>query len=219
MSIDYVELLLATGETLYMVTVAACVAVVVGFFLGLWTVLTGPGHLRPSPWLHRTLGVLVNVGRSIPYIILMVLAMPLTRAIVGTAVGLHASVVPLALAAIPFFARLVQMALSEVDPGILDMGRASGATHRQIVYHMLVVEARPTLIGSATMTMVALVSYSAMAGAVGGGGLGDLAIRMGYQRFDMGTLLATTLIMVALVQACQSAGDAGAQYFTRRLRG
>ena len=217
MTIDYTELLVATGETIYMVAVAACVAVVCGFFLGLWAVLTAPGHLRPCPWVHRILGALVNVGRSIPYIILMVLAMPLTRAIVGTAVGLHASVVPLALAAIPFFARLVQMALSEVDAGILDMGRASGATSGQIVRHMLIAEARPALIGSATMTVVALVSYSAMAGAVGGGGLGDLAIRMGYQRFDMPTLLATTLIMVALVQACQSAGDAGVRHFAKRL--
>lgn len=217
MSIDYAELLVATGQTIYMVSVAASVAVVLGFFLGLWTVLTGPGHLRPKPWVHRLLGVLINIGRSIPYIILMVLAMPLTRAIVGTAVGLHASVVPLTLAAIPFFARLVQMALSEVDAGILDMGRASGATSGQIVRHMLIAEARPALIGSATMTVVALVSYSAMAGAVGGGGLGDLAIRVGYQRFDMPTLLATTLIIVALVQACQSAGDAGVRYFAKRL--
>ena len=217
MTIDYTDLLVATGETIYMVAVAACIAVVFGFLLGLWTVLTAPGHLRPCPWVHRALGAFVNVGRSIPYIILMVLAMPLTRAIVGTAVGLHASVVPLALAAIPFFARLVQMALSEVDAGILDMGRASGATCGQIVRHMLIAEARPALIGSATMTVVALVSYSAMAGAVGGGGLGDLAIRMGYQRFDMPTLLATTLIMVALVQACQSAGDAGVRYFAKRL--
>ncbi len=179
--------------------------------------ITGPHHLRPSPWVHRILGTCVNIGRSIPYIILMVLVMPLTRALVGTAVGLHASVVPLALAAIPFFARLVQMALREVDSGILDMGRASGASHGQIVWHMLVAEARPALISSATMTMVALVGYSAMAGAVGGGGLGDLAIRVGYQRFDMATLLATTSIMVVLVQGCQSAGDAYARYFAKRL--
>ena len=163
------------------------------------------------------LSACVNIGRSIPYTILMVLAMPLTRALVGTAVGLHASIVPLALAATPFFARLVQMALGEVDAGILDMGRASGASCKQIVWYMLIAEARPALISSATMTVVALVSYSAMAGAVGGGGLGDLAIRVGYQRFDMPTLLATTFIMVVLVQGCQSAGDAGARHFAKRL--
>jgi len=210
-------LLEAFGETLAMVAASSAVATVLGLPLGVVLVVTGPGHVLPHPALHRSLGALVNAGRSTPFIILLVAVIPFTRLVVGTSIGTAAAIVPLTVAAIPFVARLAEAALREVDPGLIEAAQAMGATPRQVVLKVLVPEALPGLVAAATITVVNLISYSAMAGAVGGGGLGDVGIRYGYQRFQPAVMAAVVIILVALVQGVQSAGDRLAHRLDRRL--
>ncbi len=202
-------LLPATGETLHMVGLATLCTVVAGLPLG---VLLGHG---PAP-LRHTLGAVVNVGRSVPFIILMIAVIPLTRALLGTSIGTAAAVVPLTVGAIPFFARLVEGTLADVDPGLTEAGHAFGATRARIVTRILLPEALPALVRGLTVTVVALVGYSAMAGVIGGGGLGYLAIRYGYQRFETDVMLATVAALVAGVQIVQFAGDRLARRLDRR---
>jgi ABC-type methionine transport system permease subunit len=208
--------LLAQGlwETLQMVLVSTAAAVALGTPLGVLLIITSPGHLWPHRLLNRTLSGLVNVGRSLPFIILLVAIIPFTRLLVGTSIGTAAAIVPLSVAAIPFVARLVEAALAEVDPGAVEAALACGASSWQVIWRVLFPEALSSLLLGATITAINLVGYSAMAGAIGGGGLGDLAIRYGYQRFQGDVMLATVVALLALVQVLQLTGD----WLARRAR-
>ncbi|NCT56273.1 MAG: ABC transporter permease [Legionella sp.] len=199
------DILLATGETLYMVLISTCCAALLGLPLG--TLLFVSRDIRPHRLMHRAISGLINFSRSIPFIILLVALIPLTRLLIGTSIGLHAAMVPLTLGAAPFFARLVDNAYQTLPRGLFDAADAMGATTGQIIRHILLPEARPALIQALTVTATTLVNYSAMAGTVGGGGLGDLAIRYGYQRFDLTVMLSTVFILVIIVQLIQMLGD------------
>ena len=199
------DMLLATGETLYMVFVSTCFAALLGLPLG--TLLFVSRDIRPHRLIHRTVSGIINFSRSVPFIILLVALIPFTRLLIGTSIGLHAAMVPLTLGAAPFFARLVDNAYQTLPRGLFDAADAMGATTGQIIRHILLPEARPALIQALTVTATTLVNYSAMAGTVGGGGLGDLAIRYGYQRFDLTVMISTVLILVLIVQLIQMLGD------------
>jgi D-methionine transport system permease protein len=200
-------LLEATLQTIYMVAVASVTAALVGVPLGVVLYITRPGNILSKPVWHKTLGAVVNMTRSIPFIILMIAVIPFTRLLVGTSIGTNAAIVPLALAAMPFIARIVESSLLEINKGLIEAALAMGATPKQIIRKVLLPEALPSIINGLTLTLVSLVGYSAMAGAVGGGGLGDLAIRYGYQRFDISVMLITIAIMIVLVQVIQFGGD------------
>jgi D-methionine transport system permease protein len=206
----------AFWETVLMVGLSAAIAVAGGLPIALALHVTGPGGLSPTPWLNRPLGLLVNMVRSTPFIILMVAIIPLTRLLTGTSIGTAAAVVPLALAATAFLARLFENALREIDPGVVEAARAMGATCLQIVLKVLVPEALPGLIAATTVALVSLVGFSAMAGAVGGGGLGDLGIRFGYQRFMPEVMAAVVLVLILFVQGLQSLGDVLVRRLSRR---
>ncbi|MGE5552924.1 MAG: methionine ABC transporter permease [Betaproteobacteria bacterium] len=201
-------------ETLQMVFVSTAVALTLGTPLGVLLVVTSPGHLWPHRLVNQAFSALANAGRSLPFIILMVAIIPFTRLLVGTSIGTTAAIVPLSVAAIPFVARLVESALAEVDRGVIEAAQAMGASPWQIIGWVLFPEALPALVLGATITAISLVGYSAMAGAIGGGGLGDLAIRYGYQRFQGDVMIATVLVLLGLVQAMQWAGD----WLSRRMR-
>jgi D-methionine transport system permease protein len=198
---------LGVRETAWMVGVSALLTGVGGLLIGVLLVLTGRGGLLPAPPVNAVLGLIVNVGRSLPFIILLVAVIPFTRAVVGTTIGTDAAIVPLTIGAIPFFARIVESALREVPPDVVAAATAMGASRRQIVGKVLLREAMPGLVAGLTITVIALVGYSAMAGVVGGGGLGDLAIRYGYQRFETEVMIATVVALVILVQLVQMVGD------------
>lgn len=206
----------ATGETLYMVVVAVVLAEIVGLPLGVILVTTEPGHVLESRVLNRFLAIIINIGRSVPFIILMVAIIPFTRRVVGTSIGTTAAMVPLTVAAIPFVARLVETALKEVDGGVVEAALAMGASPWQIISRVLIPEAMPSLVLGLTITAVNLIGYSAMAGAVGGGGLGDLAVRYGYQRFRGDIMLVTVAILIVLVQMMQTLGDWAANRLSRK---
>lgn len=194
-------------ETIYMVGVSLVIAACCGLPIGVLLVITGPEHIRPNPVLHSALSTIVNIGRSLPFIILLVAIVPFTRFVVGTSIGTVGAIVPLTVSAIPFFARLVETNLLEVDGGVIEAAQAIGASTWQIIGKVLIPEAKSGLVLSITNCAVSLISYSAMAGAVGGGGLGDLAIRYGYQRFQPDVMVATVIILIILVQGIQSLGD------------
>jgi D-methionine transport system permease protein len=204
----------AALDTLTMVGGAAFIAVVLGLPLALLLHATAPGGLSQNGLVNRPLGLLVNAVRSTPFIILMVAIVPFTRLVAGTSIGTGAAIVPLALASTAFTARLFESAFREVDRGVIEAARAMGATRLQILTKVLVPEALPGLIAAVTVTLVSLVGYSAMAGAVGGGGLGDLGIRFGYQRFMPEVMASVVIILIVFVQALQSLGD----FLVRRLR-
>ncbi len=210
------ELWRATQETLYMVGVATVFTAIFGLPLGVLLVITDRRGILPAPALNRALAAIVNIGRSLPFIILLVAVIPLTRLIVGTSIGSTAAIVPLTLAAIPFFARVVETAIREVERGLIEAAQAMGATNWQIVIKVLIPEALPSLVLGLTITIIGLIGYSAMAGAVGGGGLGDLAIRYGYQRFQTDVMIATVVLLIILVQGIQMLGDWTARRITRR---
>lgn len=190
-----------------MVGVSLLIAACCGLPIGVLLVITGPEHIRPNPVLHSALSTIVNIGRSLPFIILLVAIVPFTRFVVGTSIGTVGAIVPLTVSAIPFFARLVETNLLEVDGGVIEAAQAIGASTWQIIGKVLIPEAKSGLVLSITNCAVSLISYSAMAGAVGGGGLGDLAIRYGYQRFQPDVMVATVIILIILVQGIQSLGD------------
>jgi D-methionine transport system permease protein len=200
-------LLEATLQTIYMVFMASVLATLVGIPLGVLLYITRKNNILSKPLLHRALAMLVNMTRSIPFIILMIAVIPFTRLLVGTSIGTNAAIVPLSLAAMPFIARVVDSALLEIQKGLIEAALAMGATPRQIIWKVLLPEAFPSIINGLTLTVVSLIGYSAMAGAVGGGGLGDLAIRYGYQRFDINVMLITIAIMIVMVQLIQFCGD------------
>lgn len=206
----------AFGETLLMVSSACLVVFVVGLALAIVLTTSAPGGLRPRPRLHRVLSVLVNTFRSIPFIILLVAMLPVTRLIVGTTMGTWAAVVPLSAHLIPFFARVSQVGLNEVDHGLVEAARAMGCRRWHIVRHVLLPEALPALIGGATVTVIAMIGASAMAGAVGAGGLGDLAIRYGYERYETAVMFNVIAILIVLVTAVQLGGERLARQFDHR---
>lgn len=210
------QLLIATGETVYMTFLASFFAIAIGFPIGTLLFLTKKNQLLAHKVLNRMLGIIVNIGRSIPFVILMIAVIPFTRLIVGASIGTSAAIVPLALATIPFFARMIESTLLEVSPGLIEAALSMGATTRQIVFKVLVPEALPGITHCITITIITLIGYSAMAGAVGGGGLGDLAIRYGYQRFDTTVMIETIVILVAMVQLVQMAGDYGVKRLSHR---
>ncbi|WP_342620553.1 methionine ABC transporter permease [Rhodoferax sp. GW822-FHT02A01] len=194
-------------ETAVMVGISGVVGSLIGIPLGVYLHLTNPGALLQNPAVNRVVGTIVNAIRSTPFIILLVAVIPLTRFITGSSIGTAAAVVPLTLAAAPFVARLVESALREVDHGLVEAAQAMGASTRQIIFKVLLPEAAPGIVAAITITLVSLTGYSAMAGAIGGGGLGDLGIRYGYQRFLPEVMLAVVLVLILFVQALQSAGD------------
>jgi D-methionine transport system permease protein len=197
----------ATLETLRMVGVAMAITIPLGLLVGVLLLLTGRGAPLAQPLVNRLLGLIVNVGRSVPFIILLVALIPFTRAVVGTTIGTTAAIVPLTVATIPFFARIVESSLREVPAGLVEAAQSAGASDRQVVTKVLVPEALPSLVSGATITTIGVLGYSAMAGAVGGGGLGDVAIRYGYQRYETDVTIATVVVLVVLVQLIQFAGD------------
>ncbi|PMS19379.1 DL-methionine transporter permease subunit [Trinickia dabaoshanensis] len=200
-------------ETLIMVGISGAVGALVGLPLGVLLFLTDRGGVLQSVTANRVMGLTVNAVRSTPFIILLVAVIPFTRLVVGTSIGTAAAVVPLTIACAPFFARLVETALREVDRGLIETAEALGATTRQIVFKVLLPEALPGIVAGLTITFVSLVGYSAMAGAIGGGGLGDLGIRYGYQRFLPEVMVVVVVILIVFVQLVQSFGD----WVVRRL--
>ncbi|MCA1405943.1 ABC transporter permease [Ensifer sp. IC3342] len=208
----------ATFDTLRMVAIAGLIGSLIGLPIGIFLATSGKGELFPAPNFNRLVGLIVNATRSTPFIILVVAIIPLTRLVTGTSIGTKAAIVPLTIATIPFFARLVEAAIRDIDKGLIEAARAMGATPTQIVFKVLLAEARPALTLALTMTVVSLIGYSAMVGAVGGGGLGDLGIRYGYQRFRPDVMLIVVIVLIVLVQLVQSAGDRLARRFDKRSR-
>ena len=200
--------LLITGtlDTLQMTVISTVMAMIIGIPLGVVLVVTSKGHILENAALNKILGAIVNATRSIPFIILMV-AIPFTRMVVGTSIGTTAACVPLTLAAIPFLARLVETSIKDIQFGVIEAAQSMGASPFQIIRKVLLPEALPTIIDNVTVLIVNLIGYSAMAGAIGGGGLGDIAIRYGYQRFQGDIMLATIIILIIMVQVIQMIGD------------
>lgn len=204
-------------QTAVMVSISAILALVLGLPLGVLLVVTTPGHIFARPVLNKVVGTFVNLIRSTPFIIMMVAIIPLTRLLVGTSVGTSAAIVPLTVAITPLFARLAETAMREVDRGLIEAAEAIGATPLQIIVKVIIPEALPGIVAGVTVTLVSLVGYSTMAGTVGGGGLGDLGIRYGYQRFMPEVMLVVVAILVVLVQAIQLAGDRTATAVNHRI--
>ena len=196
----------ATIETVYMTFVSAFLACLMGFPLGVFLYSTSPAGLAPRPLFYRVLSRIVNLFRSLPFIILLILLIPLTRLIIKTSIGPTAVIIPLSIAAAPFVARLTESALAEVDQGVLIAAKAMGSTHFQIIREVLIPEALPSLVSGLALTIINLIGYSAMAGAIGGGGLGDLAIRYGYYRFRTEVTIAAVIVILILVETVQIIG-------------
>ncbi len=197
-------------QTIQMVGFSTLFSVLLGLPIGVLLYITDSeekGGIIPKPVLNAIFSRIVNVLRSFPFIILMILIMPLSRLIIGTAIGTKATIIPLSIAAAPFVARVIESALREVDPGVVQAAKAMGSTNWQIVYKVLIPEAMPSLVSGITLTIINLIGYSAMAGAIGGGGLGDLAIRYGYQRFRPDIMVITVIIIILLVEIIQLAGN------------
>lgn len=206
----------ALGETIYMVVVSMAIASAIGVPLGVLLHTTAKGQILENVVLNQTVGSVVNAVRSIPFIILMVAIIPLTRLIVGSAIGTTAAIVPLVIASIPFIGRQVETSLKEVPAGLVEAAQSMGATPFQIISRVLLPEAMPGIVSQLTTVIIALVGESAMAGAIGGGGLGDLAIRYGYQRFRPEVMLATVVVLIVLVQLVQFLGNTLAKKLDKR---
>lgn len=200
-------LLQSFWETCYMVLVSTAISTLIGIPLGVILTVTRKNHILPNPVVNQVLGVIVNATRSTPFIILMVAIIPLTRLIVGTSIGTTAAIVPLTISAAPFIARIIEGNLLEIDPGIIEAAQSMGASPMQIITKVLLPEAMHSIVLGVTLAIVSLIGYSAMAGTLGGGGLGDLAIRYGYQRFQPDVMIATVIVLIIMVQAMQSLGD------------
>jgi D-methionine transport system permease protein len=214
---DLLEMLQqATVETIYMTLLAALFTLIGGLPLGVLLVASDRGGIWERPVLNRVLGVIVNVGRSVPFVILMVAVSSFTRFLVGSSIGTTAAIVPLVVAAIPFTGRVVEQSLREVDPGRVEAAVAMGSSNWQIIYKVLIPEALPSLIRGVALMLVSLIGYSAMAGAIGGGGLGDLAVKWGYFRYRNDIMLACLVVLIGMVQVVQWIGDSLANRFTHK---
>ncbi len=197
----------AIPQTIYMVLFSSIIAVVFGMLLGIILTLTRPGGLREIKSLYSFLDFVVNIMRSLPFIILMIVVLPLTKVIVGKGYGTNASIVPLSISAIPFVARIIEGYLIQVDKGIIDAAKSMGATTSQIVFKVLIPESMPAIVNGITLTIINIIGYSAMAGAIGGGGLGDVALRYGYQRGQTDVLFVTVVVIIIFVQLIQFVGN------------
>ncbi|MGE0422402.1 MAG: methionine ABC transporter permease [Reyranellaceae bacterium] len=219
MSPEVLQLILnATLDTLYMVGVSAGLGTLIGLPLGVFLATSRSGELFAAPWANHALGLVVNATRSTPFIILVVAIIPFTRLLAGTSIGTNAAIVPLTVAATPFIARLVEAAVREVEHGLIEAARAMGASPLQIVAKVLLPEALPAIALALTLAVVSLIGYSAMVGAVGGGGLGDLGIRYGYQRFMPDVMGAVVVVLIVIVQGVQTLGDRLARRLDKRKR-
>lgn len=208
MSPDMIDLLLKSlGETCYMVVVAILLATLIGVPLGVILTVTRKDHILPNAIIHNVLGAIVNATRSTPFIILMVAIIPLTRMIVGSSIGTTAAIVPLTITASPFIARVIESSLLEVDRGVIEAAQSMGASPFEIITKVMLLESLHSIVLGITLALIALIGASAMAGALGGGGLGDLAIRYGYQRFQMDVMIATVVVLIIMVQGVQSIGN------------
>lgn len=203
----YPELLTALGQTFTMIAVAIPLAVAGGTPLGILLYLWGPDGLSPRPKVHKALDTAVSIARSFPFLILLIAIIPFTRLMVGTTIGTAAVIVPLTINAVPYFARFVEQNLTQLGQGTVEAALAMGAKHRQVISHVLLVDAIPALVGSVTIMTVSFISYSAMAGLVGGGGIGDFAIRYGYYRYETPLMVLAILLMIALVSLVQVSGS------------
>ena len=209
-------LLTGTTDTLIMVGVSAILAFLIGLPIALILVSTADFGIYPSRKINQSLGWVINITRSVPFLILMVALIPFTRWIVGTSYGVLAAIVPLTIAAIPFFARIAEVSLREVDQGLIEAAQAMGCNRKQILWHVLLPEALPGIVAGFTVTIVTMISSSAIAGAIGAGGLGDIAYRYGYQRFDMQVMLTVILVLIVLVMLVQTTGDNIAKQLDKR---
>ena len=207
-----------TLDTLFMTFGSAVLAYVIGLPLGIWLSVTDKNGLRPNRTVQACLGWVVNIGRSFPFIILMLVLIPVSRAVVGTMIGPKAAIVSLTVAAAPFSARLVESSLAEIDRGVVEAAKSMGATNWQIIYKVLLPESIPSLVRGASITVITLIGYSAMAGAVGAGGLGDVAIRYGYHRYQPDMMVITVVLLVIIVQIIQSAFNLCAKLIDKRNR-
>jgi D-methionine transport system permease protein len=198
---------MGTLDTIYMTLASAFIAYLFGLPLGVALVVTDSGGVKPLVHFNRVMGAAVNIVRSVPFIILLIAVIPFTRFVVGTSIGSTASIVPLALGAVPFIARMVESSLKELDAGAVEAAQSMGASVPQIVFRVMLPECLPSLILGATITVITLIGYSAMAGTVGGGGLGDIAIRYGYYRYQNDLMVLTILLLLLIVQAFQSIGN------------
>ena len=216
--VDQYGALMAQGtwDTVVMTVLSTAFAYVIGIPLGVLLILTAPGGLHPHRVFNSVLGWLVNIGRSIPFIILIVFMIPMTRAIVGTSLGVAAAIVPLTVAAAPFVARMVEQSLAEIDGGLVEAAQSFGASTWQIIRKVFLVESLPSLIRGLSITFITLFGFVAMAGTVGAGGLGDIAIRYGYYRYDTGVMLVTLVFIVAIVQLLQGMGNLAARKIDHR---
>lgn len=201
-----VMLLEGTRDTLYMTLISTLFGYLLGLPLGIILTVTDDGGIKPTPGVYKVLDAIINLMRSIPFLILLILVMPLTKLIVGKSYGSTATIVPLVISAAPFIARMVESSLKEVDRGVIEAAQSMGASPMQIILKVLLPEARTSLIINATIVLGTVLGYSAMAGTVGGGGLGDIAIRFGYYRYETGVMIVTIVILVLLVQVLQAIG-------------
>ncbi|VEF06404.1 D-methionine ABC transporter permease [Pseudomonas fluorescens] len=215
-NIDWYEIWLATGDTMLMLGGSLLFTVLLGLPLGVLLFLCSPRQLLENRGLYAVMSLAVNILRSLPFIILLIVMIPFTVLITGTSLGVAGAIPPLVVGATPFFARLVETALREVDRGIIEATQSMGATTRQIIMNALLPEARPGIFAAITVTAITLVSYTAMAGVVGAGGLGDLAIRFGYQRFQTDVMIVTVVLLLILVQVLQMVGDRLVVHFSRK---
>ncbi|EQB09908.1 methionine ABC transporter permease [Novosphingobium lindaniclasticum] len=215
-NVDWSDVAQACLDTIVMLGGSLVLTIALGLPLGILLFLTGPGQPWQNRWGNGVLALLVNLVRSLPFIILLIVMIPLTIVLVGTSLGVAGAIPPLVVAAAPFFARLVETALREVDRNTVEAVQAMGATTRDLVFRALLPEALPGIVAAMTVTAITLISFTAMAGAVGAGGLGDLAIRFGYQRFQTDVMLVTVVLLLALVQLLQVAGDRLVRHFTRK---
>ena len=197
----------AVGQTVYMVFFSTLFASILGFILGIVVTVTSPKGLKPNKIIYNALDLIINVLRSFPFIILIVFIIPLTRAIVGTPIGEAAAIVPLTIAAAPFVARIIESSLKEVDSGVIEAAKSFGASNTQIIFKVMLKEAVPSIISGLTLTIINIIGYSAMAGSVGAGGLGKVAISYGYQRYQTDIMIVTVIILIIMVQGLQSLGN------------
>ncbi|MEV0081300.1 methionine ABC transporter permease [Saccharopolyspora sp. NPDC050642] len=211
------EMLEALGETAVMLLITVPIAVLAAIPVGVLLWASRPGGLRPAARLHQVVNAVVNLVRSFPFLILLIAMIPITRLIVGTSVGTVAVTVPLCVNAIAYLSRFVEQNLLQIDPGVIEAAQAMGASKLRTIWSVLLVEARPALAGSITIMVVSFISYSAIAGLVGGGGIGDFAIRHGYYRYETGVMIAAVVVMIVLVQLIQLAGTLTARRLDKRL--
>ena len=200
-------LLKALLETLYMITVPAILATIIGFILAIILVVTKEDGLKPNSTINKCLGFIVNTLRSFPFMILIVVLIPLTRIIVGTSIGETATIVPITIGSAPFIARIIEASLNEVDKGLIEAAKSFGATKSQIVFKVMIKEAMPSIASGVTLSIISILGYTAMAGAIGAGGLGSVALTYGYQRFDTAVMIYTVITLIILVQIIQGLGN------------